>query len=1085
MSIKKYLSFVLFVMFSTALVLSFACEPPPGTVCSSSYDCRSDEVCVAHLCRQTCNYRSDCPLDEVCHEGYCFPPEDEADAGRSDASLNDAALADSAAQDVSAQDARQHDDANTQDAMGTDLSTSDHEIQDTYIQDSTMQDGGQDDATVEDATVEDANLYDASTSTTVHPFLRANGGLESGQSEYDGKVFYPLNDYYAEGDAPHNSDEALRNNYAISGTAYPDLYRVETWLPNHGTSTTFRFPVDAGDYTVHLHFVDWATSILNVGDRVFHVDLQGQRVLSDFDIIAEVGKNAALVKSFDVVSTGQVELRITNVTGYPEIAGVEIVPRGQAYLGQATTVPAAPTNLVATTESSSSVSLTWTDNATDESSYQLQWALNSEGDFAHTVTLGADINSHTVQGLQATTTYKFRVAATNSIGPSAFSNVATATTQDLATVDCGASNILCVDDSAGAQQEYASIQAAVDAASANDTIYVRAGTYAEELTIAQDHLTLSAYPGEEQQAVITGASAVGSWSLANTGELDGNPNAAHIYVADSPCDDVQRLFKGENELRASRYPAHGETGEDRYLHISSVQLARSAFSSSEISKPAAYVRGARAHVRTAQWRIGARRVTSQTAAGAVVLEGDVSGYDMNPDWGLFFTQVVGEIAANGEWASRDGKIYLMSDAVPTGVEAACRDYGVHITSDVTDLTINAFKITRASADGIHIDALTDQGLTISNNLVSQCVRQGIYVETGHGVVNIDNNEIADCWLGGIHLHSSSAPVVRDNSIHDIGASLYHDDVLTDGSYGECTGILLINGEGALIQNNDIQRIAYNGIAVIDFGASRGRSILNNYVNEAMLGLNDGAGIYFGVFEGDADHHDIIDGNIVENCIGGFLGTKPSSGYYPQGAGIYSDDGSEYLDIYNNVMSQNAINLFLHDSAHNDLDGNIIYGATRINVYMTSQREFCTAGNPTPRHNDMNNNVLFLTNSSNTELQMRSNFPECGLLDSADQNAFHGAGSSQYIIRQWSTPDTKNYYDLAGWQAASTFEQNSTALPTCTDSQILLNPSTQNLTCAGTENCLDETGAAVAAPLHIAPYSAQILCSCSATPQCSP
>ena len=89
--------------------------------------------------------------------------------------------------------------------------------------------------------------------------------------------------------------------------------------------------------------------------------------------------------------------------------------------------PAAPTNLVATAISSSQIALSWTDNANNESGFQVQRSNNGVS-FTSIATLGANVTIYTDNGRTAATTYYYRVAAFNASGNSAASNVASATT---------------------------------------------------------------------------------------------------------------------------------------------------------------------------------------------------------------------------------------------------------------------------------------------------------------------------------------------------------------------------------------------------------------------------------------------------------------------------------------------------------------------------------------------------------------------------------------------------------------------------------------------------------------------------------
>ena len=161
--------------------------------------------------------------------------------------------------------------------------------------------------------------------------LRLDGGLEAGTKTFGGKEFVPLLDYLAVGQSFNTSDGL---GTPIVGTPYDELYQTQTFLPNTGTGATFVFPLDNGDYTVHLHFAEWVSHV-QPGERVFSVSLQGQQVIDDLDVVAEVGMDRALVESYDVsVDNNELRLTISNTEGYPTISAVEILSPGAPYLGQ-------------------------------------------------------------------------------------------------------------------------------------------------------------------------------------------------------------------------------------------------------------------------------------------------------------------------------------------------------------------------------------------------------------------------------------------------------------------------------------------------------------------------------------------------------------------------------------------------------------------------------------------------------------------------------------------------------------------------------------------------------------------------------
>ena len=96
--------------------------------------------------------------------------------------------------------------------------------------------------------------------------------------------------------------------------------------------------------------------------------------------------------------------------------------------GEPPTAPVDPSGLSATAVSSSQINLSWTDNSTDEDSYQVEQSTGGGG-FSVIAVLSADSTSYSDTGLVASTTFSYRVNASNGAGSSGYSNTASATTQ--------------------------------------------------------------------------------------------------------------------------------------------------------------------------------------------------------------------------------------------------------------------------------------------------------------------------------------------------------------------------------------------------------------------------------------------------------------------------------------------------------------------------------------------------------------------------------------------------------------------------------------------------------------------------------
>ena len=96
------------------------------------------------------------------------------------------------------------------------------------------------------------------------------------------------------------------------------------------------------------------------------------------------------------------------------------------------TAPAAPTNLTATKSGANKnqyVTLKWTDASTNETNFAVERSTDRTNWTTLSSILAMNTTSYTDRNVARFTTYYYRVKATNSVGSSPYSNVASVTTK--------------------------------------------------------------------------------------------------------------------------------------------------------------------------------------------------------------------------------------------------------------------------------------------------------------------------------------------------------------------------------------------------------------------------------------------------------------------------------------------------------------------------------------------------------------------------------------------------------------------------------------------------------------------------------
>jgi hypothetical protein len=120
----------------------------------------------------------------------------------------------------------------------------------------------------------------------------------------------------------------------VAGTDDPNLYLTQRSGSGPGKRRGFAYaiPVDeSGVYMVRLYFAEpyWGSPGGPEGEegrRVFSVTAEGETLLEDLDVFAEVGELTALVKQAEVdVQDGELNLTFIASEGEPIVAAIEIL----------------------------------------------------------------------------------------------------------------------------------------------------------------------------------------------------------------------------------------------------------------------------------------------------------------------------------------------------------------------------------------------------------------------------------------------------------------------------------------------------------------------------------------------------------------------------------------------------------------------------------------------------------------------------------------------------------------------------------------------------------------------------------------
>lgn len=564
-----------------------------------------------------------------------------------------------------------------------------------------------------------------------------------------------------------------------------------------------------------------------------------------------------------------------------------------------------------------------------------------------------------------------------------------------------------------------------------DVILFRRGdTFRGSLAIRQSGsagrpIVIDAY-GSGNKPILAGSVPVTNWS--NIGN--------NTWQASCPsCGSrVTGVYRNATALPLGRYPNLSD-GNKGYLTIQShggkTQLT------SQQGFPTNWT-GGEAVVRPNQWILDRAAITQQN--GNTLTLTNNSSYNLADGWGFFIQNHPATLDQSGEWyynpANKTIQLYD-SQANPNGqlITATASNEGVNLTN-VNYVTVRNIKITETMASGIAVTG--GSNFTFSNNDITNSGEDGVTIIGSGNTVVAENNLIEDANSSGFYIGPYQNFTFRGNTLRRIG-TLPGRGKSGDGSY---SGLQSLCTSNTLIENNVVDNIGYNGIAVVTNATVR-----YNQVSNFCLTKSDGGGIY--TWNGSGGN--VGDLHIISNIVFSGLGAPEGTlgGAYSGANGIFLDDCSKNVEVANNTsFGSKGMGIFLRGVSSISVTGNTSFNN------MEEQLKLAYNGACALRNNVVQDNILFSKLPNQIVAAYESNANDLSSYGQFDRNYYVRPFEDLFKIRAVYNPGsglTGADLSLSAWQAQFGKDASSHDSPITYKSQIVSQTGASLLTSSFSNN----------------------------------
>lgn len=553
---------------------------------------------------------------------------------------------------------------------------------------------------------------------------------------------------------------------------------------------------------------------------------------------------------------------------------------------------------------------------------------------------------------------------------------------------------------------------------AGDSVLFRRGdTFYGQIVVknsgkANKPIVYSAY-GQGNQPILSGAVVMNNWAEYK--------NGAFTVSIEKP---VYQVYSDNKQQINARYPNVG------LLRMDGGFGNKTAFVNNDLTQKDGYWEKATIRYRTCDWEIKTSMVTEYKNQAITIR--DSSTNTLAKGWGYYFDNKFEELDTISEWFYNpmQKKLYYIPEHKNISqhlIEASVFEKGFTLQKGVNHVTIDGLDIRKFEEAGIY-GAGDNQFITLSNNQISYVNKIGIeFIQQSKNCV-INNNTINSINGLGIRATEPVDMKITGNSITEIGNIMGYGISGVNGMIG----IAIVSIEEAksptsniarnnLIANNRVENIGYVGIRMD--GAN---SIMeNNYINNCMIQLSDGAAIYCWAKSENYTYNNIIRNNIVENIKGNNIGTPSESN--PIALGIYVDNRCYNIRVEGNtVLNSTGSGIHVNCNAYDNLiKSNLIYNCT-------SGLSVAEWSYPNSTYNNVfEENIVFSTNNKQNAIEL-SNWliPSIKSIASFNHNTYYQFFEKYFIKEAYVSEDkaskVKHEFSFGAWQKQYGYDADSRA-----------------------------------------------------------